>query len=62
MCVSSNNHIFFLCFNPSLSLGSGEEDDDLDSLSERVDETITSIGAAGAEVETDSEIQVGIII
>ncbi|XP_072039605.1 LOW QUALITY PROTEIN: uncharacterized protein [Amphiura filiformis] len=38
-------------------LGSGEEDDDLDSLSECVDETITSIGAAGAEIETDPESQ-----
>ncbi|XP_038056288.1 pericentriolar material 1 protein-like isoform X4 [Patiria miniata] len=36
-------------------LGSGEDDDEFDELSAKQDETITSIGAAAAQVEEDSQ-------
>ncbi|XP_033631424.1 pericentriolar material 1 protein-like isoform X2 [Asterias rubens] len=36
-------------------LGSGEDDDEYDEMSAREDETITSIGAAAAQVENDNQ-------
>ncbi|XP_071787305.1 pericentriolar material 1 protein-like isoform X2 [Asterias amurensis] len=36
-------------------LGSGEDDDECDEMSAREDETITSIGAAAAQVEKDNQ-------
>ncbi len=37
-------------------LGSGEDDDEYDEMSAREDETITSIGAAAAQVEEDNQV------
>ena len=41
---------------PIFSLGSGEDDDEYDEMSAREDETITSIGAAAAQVENDNQV------